>query len=121
MDPMKDKAPAAPNIEIEVETKLSDAEASGKLKPLSDWLAGEGRDDLDAKELLKLAQKDERTRGKPPEEIAQMLTDDPALLDDLFEYRSGGMFAKMGEPKKDKPAEGPSETPGMMSDEMPNG
>lgn len=100
---------------------LDEADAGGKLEPIKAVLKDMGRDDIDAKEVLKLAQKDDRTHGKSPDELAEMMKGDDTLLDDLMEYKDGGMFQQRGmgvkAPKGDestdeapKPADGP---PGM--------
>jgi hypothetical protein len=86
---------------------LAKAESSGALKPIQDWLDSEGRDDIDAKDVLKFAQKDDRTRGKPPEQVAKMLGEDPALLEDLMEARPGGMYDRMKGPPMKSPTAAP--------------
>lgn len=105
--PADDKKPGAPKLDVNV--VVADAEQAGKLTPITDALKAMGRDDIDAKEVLKLAQKDDRTHGKPVEEIAKMLSEDEGLLDDLIEYKDGGQFASRGmgmKPGHDEAKEG---------------
>jgi hypothetical protein len=90
---------------------LAKAESSGALKPIQDWLDSEGQDDIDAKDVLKFAQKDDRTRGKPPEQVAKMLGEDPALLEDLMEARPGGMYDRMKGLGKDAGMKSPTAAP----------
>lgn len=98
--PADDKKPPTPSAgddkKPSVSGLLDEADAGGKLEPIKAVLKDMGRDDIDAKEVLKLAQKDDRTHGKSPDEIASMLKGDDALLDDLMEYKDGGMFAQRG-------------------------
>lgn len=120
--PADDKGPGPG---ASADAMLDEAESGGKLEPIKAMLAEVGRDDIDAKEVLKLAQKDDRTHGKPVEEIAKMLTEDETLLDDLMEYREGGMFTSRGMGKK-PPAEkdentDEAEKPADMGGGMPPG
>lgn len=68
---------------------LNEAESSGKLKPLADLMVEMGWDE-DPGSLVLLAQKDDRTAGKSPDELATMMRDDPSLYDDLVAYKPGG-------------------------------
>lgn len=107
----------------DVMAKLDDADAGGALQPIKDALSKLGRDDISAKEVATLAQKDDRTHGKSPEEIAKMIDEDDTLLDDLLEYKDGGSFAQRGMGMKgdDEGAEGEAPMrpgPGATSDEM---
>lgn len=74
------------------------AKTSGALKPLEDVMKEEGWP-MDAGVALLLAQKKQApgTQGKTPEELAQMLRDDPGVYKDLEALQPGGAldaFAK---------------------------
>ena len=102
--PPDDKKPMPPSDKKpDVGAVLDEAEAGGKLDAIKAVLDKMGRDDVDAKEVLKLAQKEERTRGKPPEEIASMIESDEGLLDDLVSFRKGGALDRAFGDKKGAP------------------
>lgn len=108
--------PEAPNPDA----LLADAEAGGKLEPLKAYFQEEGLSE-DPKEILKLAQEDDRTRGKSPEELVSMLKADDALMGDLLAYKDGGEL-KRGMPKKAEPPMSdalPPEDEGSSEEEMP--
>ena len=81
---------------------VADAKASGALKPLEDVMVEQGWD-MDAGTALLLAQKKQApgTQGKSPEELAQMLRDDPSVYEDLQALQPGGKLDALG--KKDAP------------------
>ncbi len=99
-----DKSPESKDARGEPKASdlVADAETSGKLAPLEEVLTEFGWD-TPAGEMLLLAQKDERTRGKSPEELAGMLREDGALYDDLEAYKPGGKLENLG--KSDEPAD----------------
>lgn len=74
-------------------TAVGEAESSGKLKALDEVMTEFGWPTKSG-DLLMLAQKDDRTKGKSPEEIADMLRADPSLYDDLMAYQPGGALDK---------------------------
>ena len=90
---------------------VADAQASGALKPIEDVMVEQGWD-MDAGTALLLAQKKQApgTQGKSPEELAQMLRDDPSVYEDLQALMPGGKLDMLG--KKDEP-----EMDGMSADE----
>lgn len=68
---------------------------------------------MSAEKAMILAQKDDRTKGKTPTELADMLRADPTIYDDLEAMDSGKMDkmkADMGmkSPPMEKPTEKPS-------------
>lgn len=81
---------------------VAEAKASGALKPIEDVMAEQGFD-MDAGTVLLLAQKKQApgTQGKSPEELAQMLRDDPSVYEDLQALMPGGKLDMLG--KKDAP------------------
>ena len=81
------------------------AEADGKFAKLQSVLDDHGWD-TSAGTLVMLAQKDERTRGKSPDEIADMVSEDPSLYDDLEAYQPGG---KLDKPEPPPPPAEPDE------------
>lgn len=95
---------------------MTSPEGEKKLAPLADALKERGSSCPPA-ELMLLAQKDDRTAGKSPDELAQMITADPSLVDDLEGMKPGGAIDKaytefgaeppMGKPeaKAEEPAE----------------
>lgn len=94
---------------------VAEAKASGALKPLEDVMKEQGWD-MDAGTALLLAQKKGApgTQEKSPEELAQMLRDDPGIYDDLQALQPGGSLAKMygpDEPEtaKEAASEGPKD------------
>jgi hypothetical protein len=111
MDMDMDTAPKGPPPGASADDMLADAEASGKLAPLQKLMEDNGW--IDAKALMKLAQEDERTKGKSPSELATMIEADTSLYDDLLEYQEGGMLA--GKPEKKAP-EAPEKDPMKSGD-----
>ena len=133
MDPMMTDAPMAPkksepfggvpkdtqpDEKPDAAKMVADAKASGALKPIEDVMVEQGWD-MDAGTALLLAQKKQApgTQGKSPEELAQMLRDDPSVYEDLQALMPGGKLDMLGK-KKDE-----AETVGMsasesMKDEM---
>jgi hypothetical protein len=85
--------PKPPETDKPASDLAAEAESSGKLKPLEDVMTEMGWP-IPAGEMLLLAQKDERTRGKSPEEIAGMLREDTSLYADLEAYQPGGKLDK---------------------------
>lgn len=85
------------------------AEADGTLSKLQ-ALMDEFGWDTTAGTLLLLAQKDDRTQGKSPDELEAMIRAEPSLYDDLEAYKPGGKLDR-GEPEEapadeEPPAEG---------------
>lgn len=79
------------------ERLLDNAEGAGALKPVEDALKAEGAD-LSARDAMKYAQFDDRTKAKTPDELAAMIADDPSLIEDLIaekEKQTGGEKAEM--------------------------
>lgn len=84
------------------EQLLDKAAASGALKPIEDVLKSEGAD-ISAKDVMKYAQFDDRTRTKPPEELAAMLAEDTSLIADIVaekEKQEGSELDEGKEPPK---------------------
>ena len=112
MDPMKTDAPAG-DMGKEVASMVGDAEKAGKLSKLQAYL-----DELDLPEdagsLVILAQKDDRTKGKTPDELESMMRSDRSLYDDLVAYKPGGALERLGKghPDVESPAEQATEPPG---------
>ena len=112
-DMMNDKGsmgPAAMEPKEMVDQMLS-AEGQAKLAPLK-AVVDEMGFTMKPEELLIIAQKDDRTAGKSPAELADMLRADDTLYDDLEAMASGKMDqmkAEMGvkPPKPAAPAEAP--------------
>lgn len=96
---------------------LDAAEQDGTLKNLDDLMKEYGWP-LSAGTLLMLAQKDERTRGKTPDELTEMIRADTSLYDDLEAYQPGGKLEKLGQPEntEEEPAEPSEEESGGMGD-----
>jgi hypothetical protein len=80
------------NLPPDVDTLLRMAKTRGVLAPLEQYVAEEGPE-ASAEDLLKLAQLDERTRGKPPEELVRMFQEDPSLVRDLLALRRPATFS----------------------------
>lgn len=95
---------------------------SGKLDALKSLMDEMGWP-TSGEELIMLAQKDERTRGKSPEELAQMIRDDNSLYDDLVAYGPGGALEKMGAKEPESAAEEQAEPEpdieGFSAEEQP--
>ncbi len=64
-------------VENKINEMLAAAEQAGTLAVLEPHVAAAGCSD--AKDLMRKAQALEETRGKPPEELANMLASDPGL------------------------------------------
>lgn len=78
--------------------KLYSPEGQAFLEPLKSALSDTGSG-MNPADFFILAQKDSRTKGKPPSELSQMLSEDPALADDIEAVGSGKadkMKADMG-------------------------
>jgi hypothetical protein len=106
MDPMKPETTGeagAPTME-NVAAKLDEADKSGALQKLKDLMAEQGWDEPVAS-IMMLAQKDDRTKAKSPDELADMMSQDPSLYDDLVAYKPGGALEKLakgGESESEK-------------------
>lgn len=92
---------------------LGEAESQGKLKPLSDLMAEQGWTE-DPGSVLLLAQKDDRTQGKTPEELAAAFREDPSLYDDIVAYGPGGKLESLG--KSEDTEESDDEAPPATDD-----
>lgn len=118
-DMMTDKMPAEGAISGKaVVEQMFTPEGKAKLEPLK-AVADEMGFSMSPSELLIVAQKDDRTAGKSPQELADMLRADETLYSDLEALASGKidqMKADMG--IKKKAAMPPAPPP--MSD-MPEG
>lgn len=106
----KPGAPGGPSVE----DLLSDAKASGKLAPLEEVIAEEGYP-VTAEALLEMAQQDDRTHGKSPEELADMLRADSSLFDDLEATQPGGVLHKAAA-EDEAPGEDDADTEKMMDE-----
>jgi hypothetical protein len=76
-------ATPSPSQADPAERLLDAAEKEGALKPLEEALKGEGAD-ISPRDCMKYAQYDDRTKGKSPEELAKMLSEDPSLIGDII-------------------------------------
>lgn len=74
---------ASPSQADPGERLLDAAEADGALKPLEEALKGEGAD-ISARDCMMYAQYDDRTKGKSPDVLAKMLSEDPSLIGDII-------------------------------------
>lgn len=92
MDPMKPEG-GPPTAETLV-SEIGKAEQDGKFQKLKDLMQEEGWDE-DPGSLLMLAQKDDRTKAKSPDELADMMRSDPSIYDDLLAYKPGGALEKL--------------------------
>jgi len=98
---MKDEMPAGAEDAAGSKTvveQMFTPEGKAKLEPLK-AVADEMGFSMSPSELLIVAQKDERTAGKSPQELADMLRTDETLYDDLEALASGKleqMKADMG-------------------------
>jgi hypothetical protein len=91
-------------------------EGEQKLAPLADALKECGSS-TPAAEVMLLAQKDDRTKGKSPDELAEMIGADKALVKDLEALKPGGEldraykeFGVGGEDSKTVPKDEEEET-----------
>ena len=107
-----------PNENPDAAKMVADAKASGALKPIEDVMVEQGWD-MDAGTALLLAQKKQApgTQGKSPEELAQMLRDDPSVYEDLKALMPGGKLDMLGKKKDEAETVGMSAGEGMK-DEM---
>lgn len=96
MDPMTPEKPT-PEMKDQLMQQMSEAKASGKLNKLQDLMTEYSWPE-DAESILLLAQKDDRTKGKSPDELADMIRGDTSLYDDLVAYKPGGALEKLGQP-----------------------
>lgn len=120
-DMMTDKMPAESEGEISgkaVVEQMFTPEGKAKLAPLK-AVADEMGFSMSPSELLIVAQKDDRTAGKSPQELADMLRADDALYSDLEALASGKMDQMKADMGIKKKAPMPP-TPPPMSD-MPEG
>ena len=107
--PPKSKLVGSPDAEHETETMpgsaegdkpdalklVDDAKASGKLDGLQQVLDDHGWP-TPAEDFIMLAQNDDRTAGKAPDELADMLQADGSLYDDVEATKPGGALAPKG-------------------------
>lgn len=96
---------------------VTDAEGAGKLKALQVVMDDMGWDEP-AGAVLLLAQKDDRTKGKSPEELASALREEPSLYDDLVAMKPGGALDRA--PAPPPPAEPSEEDVGAAGEFMEN-
>lgn len=119
-DMMTDKMPAEGAISGKaVVEQMFTPEGKAKLEPLK-AVADEMGFSMSPSELLIVAQKDDRTAGKSPQELADMLRADEALYSDLEALASGKMDQMKADMGIKKKASMPSAPPPPMSD-MPEG
>lgn len=85
------------DIGKQVENVLDEAEKAGEIEPLNALVAEQGLD-CTGRELFKYAQDDDRTAGKKASEVADMLRNEPDLLDDIVALKH----------KDNPPEKGPS-------------
>jgi hypothetical protein len=103
-------------VNDDIVADMSTPEGEAKLAPLTDALKERGSK-TPAAEVMLLAQKDDRTSGKAPAELAEMIVQDPSVLDDLEGMKPGGAIDKAytdlgAEPPMGKPSKEPAtETP----------
>lgn len=114
---MDDMDKGKPGAEKVVDAMLS-PEGQQKLAPLADLMREEGWP-LGAEKAMVVAQKDPRTAGKTPEELAALMREDSSIYDDLEAMDSGALDkakSDMGLPKDEAAEEedtGEVEMPGM--------
>ncbi len=89
-----DKTPEPPKDSPKASDLIQQAEGEGKLDKLQACIDDLGFSDISAGEMLLLAQKDDRTHGKSPDELADMLKADTSLYDDLEALKPGGKLDK---------------------------
>lgn len=77
----------------DIVAQMTSPEGGAKLAPLTAALE-ERNSKTPAAEVMILAQKDDRTAGKAPEELATMITQDASLLEDLEGMKPGGAIDK---------------------------
>lgn len=80
-------------MDKDIVADMSSPEGEAKLAPLTAALEERGSK-TPAAEVMLLAQKDDRTSGKSPAELADMITQDASLLDDLEGMKPGGAIDK---------------------------
>lgn len=81
--PMKEEGTPPPSASNPIERLLDAAEAQGKMDPIAKALKDEGAD-ISARDFMHYAQYDDRTKGKTPEELAKMVSEDPSLIGDII-------------------------------------
>lgn len=96
---MEGEAPDVEGVENQINDVLDQADKSGALSVLEPHVAASGC--KDTKDLMRKAQALPETRGKPPEELASMLSSDPALAQKIG-GGVGGEDAKKPMSYKDK-------------------
>lgn len=94
----------------DIVAQMTSPEGGAKLASLTAALE-ERNSKTPAAEVMILAQKDDRTAGKAPAELATMITQDASLLEDLEGMKPGGAidkaYTEMGaEPPMGKPMAG---------------
>jgi hypothetical protein len=98
----------------EIVDQMFTPEGEAKLAPIK-MVVDEMGFSMSPAEILIVAQKDDRTKGKSPQEVADMLRTDETLYDDL-EAMASGKMDKMKADMGIKPAK--AESP-MPEGEMP--
>lgn len=118
-DMMTDKMPAEGAISGKsVVEQMFTPEGKAKLEPLK-AVADEMGFSMSPSELLIVAQKDDRTAGKSPQELADMLRADETLYSDLEALASGKMDQMKADMGIKKKASMPPAPPPMS--DMPEG
>lgn len=84
------------------------ASAEGKTKPIEDFLKNEGLN-YDLSDFMLAASKNPTTGGKSPEEIVQILMDEPDVLEDILSE----LDAQGGNPEEEEEVKEPGEYDGM--------
>lgn len=77
----EDPAPGTPGPEA-AQKLIQVAKEQGLLQGLEDYLKSEGVE-ASVEDVVRAAQRDDRTHGKKPEELVRMFTEDPTILEDL--------------------------------------
>jgi len=75
------EAPTLPPTDA-AENLLDKAEEAGALAPVEAALKAEGAD-ISARDMMKYAQFDDRTKEKTPDELAAMIAEDTSLIADI--------------------------------------
>jgi hypothetical protein len=95
-------ATPSPDQADPAERLLDAAEKEGALKPIEEALKAEGAD-ISARDCMKYAQYDDRTKGKRPDELAKMLSEDPSLIGDIIaemEKRTDSELSEYQDPEE---------------------
>lgn len=103
MDPMTSEKPT-PEMKDALLKQMATAKEEGKFQKLQDLMTEYDWPE-DAESILLLAQRDDRTKGKSPDELADMIRENTSLYDDLVAYKPGGALENLGQSKEHPDAE----------------